>query len=160
LTSEPNAFFTRSPWPISVKLRGTGRWLSPLRVAVLRLFGAQIAGPVLIADGVKVWHPWSLVMHRYSRLARGVEVYNFATITIGEQATVSQETYLCSASHDIEDPALPLIFSPITIETKAWVVVRDVPKWSVAVGHPARVVKRRRFRAGEHLDATSDGVKA
>lgn len=172
---------TPSGWSLGVKIRrvlwgpfkilflpGTGRWLSPLRIAALRLFGATIETPALVMDGVLVWHPWSLTLKRYCALGRGVEVYNFAHITIGEQATVSQGTYLCSASHDFEDPAMPLIYRPITIGAKAWVaakcfigpgvtigegsvvgacsvVVKDIPPWVVAVGNPPRIVKPRRL---------------
>jgi len=170
---------TRSGWPLRVKLkrvlfapfrllflRGSGRRLSPLRVFVLRLFGARIDTPVLIMDGVIVWHPWSLTMHRYCTLGRGVEVYNYAHITIGEQATVSQETYLCSASHDVEDSTMPLIYAPISIGAHSWVaarcfvgpgisvgegavvgacsvVVKDVPPWTIVAGNPARVIRPR-----------------
>lgn len=173
---------TRSGWPLSVKVkrvlwgpfkllfvRGSGRWLSPARVIALRLFGARIARPVLIMDGVKVWHPWSLVLHRYCTLGRGVEVYNYAEITIGEQATISQETFLCSATHDFEDPTMPLIYSPITVGAHAWVaagafvgpgvtvgegavvgaravVNKDVPPWMVVAGNPARVIRPRRLK--------------
>ena len=174
---------TRSGWSLRVKLqrvlwwpfkllflRGSGRWLSPLRVYALMLFGARIERPVLIMDGVIVWHPWSLTLHRYCTLGRGVEVYNYARITLGEQATVSQGTYLCSASHDFEDPTMPLIYHPITIEAQAWVaancfigpgltvgegavvgacsvVTTDVPAWTVVAGNPARVIKPRRLQA-------------
>ncbi|MGO8856728.1 MAG: putative colanic acid biosynthesis acetyltransferase [Steroidobacteraceae bacterium] len=174
--------YTRSGWPLSVKLRrilwgpfkllflrGTGRWLSPVRVAALRLFGAQIETPTLVMDGVLVWHPWSLTLKRFSALGRGVEVYNYAQVTIGEQATVSQGTYLCSASHDFEDPTMPLVYEAISIGAQSWVaadcfvgpgvsvgegavvgarsvVVKDVPPWTVVAGNPARVIKRRRLR--------------
>jgi putative colanic acid biosynthesis acetyltransferase WcaF len=172
-----------SGWPLGVKvkralwgpfkllfLRGTGRWLSPVRIAALRLFGAQIESPALVMDGVLVWHPWSLTLKRYCTVGRGVEVYNFAHITIGEQATVSQGTYLCSASHDFEDPTMPLVFRPIVIGAQSWVaancfvgpgvsvgegavvgahsvVVKDVPAWTVVAGNPARVIRPRRFRS-------------
>jgi putative colanic acid biosynthesis acetyltransferase WcaF len=170
---------TRSGWPLSVKLRrvlwgpfkllflrGTGRWLSPLRLLALELFGARIERPALVMDGVIVWHPWSLTLRRYCTLGRGVEVYNYAAIVIGEQATVSQGTYLCSATHDFEDPTMPLVFHPITIGAQAWVaancfiapgvtvgegavvgacsvVTKDVPPWTVVAGNPARVIKPR-----------------
>ncbi|MEA3104248.1 putative colanic acid biosynthesis acetyltransferase [Caballeronia mineralivorans] len=174
---------TRSGWPLSVKirrvlwvpfkilfLRGSGRLLSPLRIYALILFGARIERPALIMDGVKVWHPWSLTLRRYCTLGRGVEVYNYAHVTVGEQATVSQETYLCSASHDFEDPSMPLIFSPITIGAQSWVaagcfigpgitvgegavvgahsvVTKDVPAWTVVAGNPARVIKPRLLKS-------------
>jgi putative colanic acid biosynthesis acetyltransferase WcaF len=173
---------TRSGWPLSVKIkrvlwgpfrllfvRGSGRWLSPLRVGALRLFGARIETPVLIMDGVKVWHPWSLTLRRYCTLGRGVEVYNYASVDVGEQATVSQETYLCTASHDFQDASMPLIYFPITIGSQSWVaakcfigpgvsvgegavvgacsvVTKDVPPWVVAAGNPARVLKERKLR--------------
>jgi putative colanic acid biosynthesis acetyltransferase WcaF len=174
---------TRSGWPLSVKirrvlwvpfkilfLRGTGRLLSPLRIYALILFGATIERPALVMDGVKVWHPWSLTLRRYCTLGRGVEVYNYAHVTLGEQATVSQETYLCSASHDFEDPSMPLTFSPITIGAQSWVaagcfigpgitvgegavvgahsvVTKDVPAWTVVAGNPARVIKPRLLKS-------------
>ena len=184
--------YTRSGWPLGVKvrralwgpfkilfLRGTGRWLSPVRIAVLRLFGAQIETPTLVMDGVLIWHPWNLTLKRYSALGRGVEVYNFAHITIGEQATVSQGTYLCSASHDFEDPAMPLTYRPITIGAQSWVaancfigpgvtvgegavvgacsvVVKDVPPWVVAAGNPARIIKPRRLISKTTIDPGRD----
>jgi putative colanic acid biosynthesis acetyltransferase WcaF len=133
------------------------------------LFGAAIERPALIMDGVKVWHPWSLTLRRYCTLGRGVEVYNYAHVTVGEQATISQETFLCSASHDFEDPSMPLTFAPITIGAQAWVaagcfigpgitvgegavvgarsvVTKDVPDWTVVAGNPARFIKPRRLR--------------
>jgi putative colanic acid biosynthesis acetyltransferase WcaF len=174
--------YTRSGWSAGVKLkrmlwvpfrvlfiRGTGRWLSPLRVYALKLFGARIERPVLVMDGVTVWHPWSLTLHRYCTLGRGVEVYNYAHVSIGEQATVSQYTYLCSASHDFEDRTMPLTYRPIAIGAQAWVaagcfigpgvsvgegavvgaysvVVKDVPAWTVVAGNPARTIGPRRLK--------------
>src|SRR5271169_3305947 len=56
-------------------LPGTTRFLSPLRVLVLRLFGANIESPVLINDGVKIWYPWNLTMGRHSAIGRKAEIY-------------------------------------------------------------------------------------
>ncbi|WP_216597614.1 hypothetical protein [Persicobacter sp. CCB-QB2] len=95
-----------------------------------------------------------------------VDCYNVALVTIGPHATVSQKTYLCTASHDIMNADNPLITAPIMIEDQAWVgadafigmgvkigqgavvgaraaVYKDVNSWEVVGGNPARFIKKR-----------------
>jgi putative colanic acid biosynthesis acetyltransferase WcaF len=108
-------------------------------------------------------------MEAHSCLADGVNCYNVAPITIGEQVTVSQEAYLCTASHDIADPLHHLVTAPITIERNAWIgarayvgmgvtigegavvgatasVYKDVEPWTVVGGNPARFIKNREIK--------------
>ena len=47
--------------------------------------------------------------------------YSVALIHIGREATVSQYSYLCTASHDPDVPGLPLVAAPIRIGDRAWV---------------------------------------
>jgi putative colanic acid biosynthesis acetyltransferase WcaF len=179
MTLRVNTVGTTGGWSLEIKikrvlwapfgvffLRGTTRYLSPLRIVLLKLFGARIARHTLVMDGVKVWYPWNLEMHRGAALGVGVEVYNFAPVLIGEQATVSQYSYLCTASHDYSVTTMPLIYRPITICDQAWVaagsfigpgvtvhqgavvaaravVTKDVAAWMVVGGNPAREIKRR-----------------
>ena len=105
-------------------------------------------------------------MEEYSCIASGVDCYNVAPVIIGEQSTVSQGAYLCTASHDISDPKNHLVTKPIAIEGQAWIaaeafvgmgvtigegavvgaraaVFKDVEPWTVVGGNPARVIKRR-----------------
>lgn len=133
------------------------------RRAILRLFGAKIASDALPYPGVKIWAPWNLVMHGNSCMANGVNCYNVSKITIGKNATVSQGAYLCSPSHDFRQPGFFLLAADIDIEASAWiateafigpgvivgqgavvgaraVVCKSVPRNSVAVGNPARIV--------------------
>ncbi len=79
---------------------------------------------------------------------------------------VSQRSFLCTASHDINDLGFPLITAPITIGEGAWIaaeafigpgvtvaegavvgargcVFKNVPAWTVVGGNPARVLKMR-----------------
>jgi len=97
-------------------------------------------------------------------LANGAEVYNPSPIFIDEYAVVSQEAYLCGASHDYRLWSFPLISGSITIGKHAWiaaraiihmgvrigdgcvigagsVVTKDMPPWSVCAGNPCRVIK-------------------
>ena len=89
---------------------------------------------------------------------------NEAVIQAG--ATVSQYSYLCTASHDFTRRSHPLVSAPIRIGRQAWVaadvfvgpgvtvgegavvgarstVLKDVPAWMVVAGHPPRVLRPR-----------------
>ena len=146
-----------------------GRLGSGPRTWALRLFGARIGSSSLICGGVTVWMPWNLVMGDACTLGSGVEVYNFALISIGDRTTISQYTYLCSATHDYTLPHMPLIMFPITIGTDVWVcarsfvgprvsigdgavigacsvVTRAMPAWTVCAGNPCRTIKIREMK--------------
>jgi putative colanic acid biosynthesis acetyltransferase WcaF len=60
-------------------------------------------------------------MGEHSCLANDVDCYCVAPIHIGAYSTVSQYSYLCSASHDHREPGMPMIIAPIVIESRAWV---------------------------------------
>ena len=60
-------------------------------------------------------------MHECSCVAERVDVYNPDTVVIEKGATVSQGTWLCTATHDFDDPSHPLVTSPIRIGEGAWV---------------------------------------
>src|SRR5450631_4686025 len=93
--------------PSPTLLHGWRRFLA-------RIFKAQIGDGVHIYPGAKIWAPWNLRMGARSCLAGGVECYNVALIMIGEDVVVSQNAYLCTATHDYNDPSFPLLVAPIT----------------------------------------------
>lgn len=101
--------------------RPTPIFLHPWRIFILRQFGAKIDHGAHVYPNVKIWAPWNLVMGKDSCLAGDVDCYNVALVTLGEGATVSQYSYLCTASRDYRDPSLPLIVAPITLGPKVWV---------------------------------------
>ena len=133
---------------------------------LLRLFGATIHPTAKVFPSTKIWAPWNLTMDEYACLAFDVDCYAVAPIHIGAHATVSQYSYLCSASHDIHDPAMTLTTAPIRIGAGAWVcadvfvapgvtigdgavvgarssVFKDVPAMMVAAGSPCRLIGPR-----------------
>ena len=136
------------------------------RSFLAQIFGAQIGHGVHIYPGAKIWAPWKLVMGDRSCLADGVGCYNVASVRIGEDVVISQDSYLCTATHDYNDRAFPLLVAPIAVESHAWiaagaflspgvtihrgavvgarsVVTANVPAWSVVAGNPARIVNTR-----------------
>ena len=136
------------------------------RRMVLRIFGARLHRTARIYPGVKIWHPSRLTMHERSCLGGRVEVYNPAEIVIAADATVSQGTWLCAASHDFDAPHHPLVTAPIFIGEGAWlagevfvgpgvkvgahavalaraVVVKNISDGDVVGGNPAKVLRKR-----------------
>lgn len=133
---------------------------------LLRLFGAKIAKTAHIYSSAKVYYPANLIMGEYSCLASDVDCYNVAPIIIGDNATISQGAFLCTASHDITKSLNPLITAPIIVQDQAWVaadafvgmgvtvgqgavvgartcVFKDVEPWTVVGGNPAKYIKKR-----------------
>jgi putative colanic acid biosynthesis acetyltransferase WcaF len=138
------------------------------RRMLLRAFGARVSANAHPYPKAKVWAPWNLTMEQHSCIADDVDCYCVAPIHIGARATVSQYSYLCSASHDHRDPTMPLIVAPIVIDSDAWVaadvfigpgvkigagsvvgarstVLADVEPWSVVAGSPAKRLGSREF---------------
>ena len=92
----------RQIWTITWALlfRTTPRPCHGWRRMLLRVFGANIAPNVQIYPQARIWAPWNLVAHRGATVASGAEVYNPATIELGEFCTISQGAYLCGATHE------------------------------------------------------------
>ena len=148
--------------------RPTPRVFHAWRCLLLRIFGAKLGKGVHPYPTARIWAPWNLVMGNHSCLSEYVDCYNVDTIRIGAHSTVSQYSFLCTASHDYTDPSMPLVTAPIVIGEQVWItadvflapgvnigdgavilarssVFTDIEPWSVAAGNPAKFVKPRLF---------------
>lgn len=143
-------------------------WVFPnmLRIMMLRLFGAKIGRRCLICRGAKFYAPWNFECGDFVCIGPRVDVYCKGKVSIGSQVVVSQDAYLCTASHDITSPVMKLITKPIKVGDNVWiagkatvlpgvtvnngavvgacaVVAKDVPELAVVVGNPAKVARER-----------------
>lgn len=149
------------------------RW----RCFLARCFGAKIGKEVHLYPSVRIFAPWNLEMADRSCFGESVDCYCVSKVSLGLDATVSQYSYLCTASHDIESPARTLKTGPIRIERGAWVfagafvgpgvqvgegaivaarsvVVKDVAPYDVVGGNPAKFIKKRAASWVERRDAS------
>ena len=139
------------------------------RQVLLKMFGAKIGKGCLICRGVTVYAPWNLKIGDMVCIGPYVELYDKNKIEMGSGVVISQDSYLCTASHDISSSKMELVTAPIIIGDNVWiaaktsillnvtinegavvgacaVVAKDVPAWSVVVGNPAKVVKTRELK--------------
>ena len=172
----------RSVWQVVWLLlyRPTPRLFHPWRCLLLRLFGAKLGRAVHPYPSARIWAPWNLEMGDHACLSEGVDCYCVAPVRIGAQTTVSQYSFLCTASHDYTRADMPLVTAPITIGERAWItadvfvgpgvtigdgavvtarssVFTDIPPWVVARGNPAVPVKARVLQGDQPEEGTPDG---
>jgi putative colanic acid biosynthesis acetyltransferase WcaF len=164
----------RLNWNIcwSLLYRTSPRPLHSWRSFLLRLFGATLGPNCHFYPRSKVWAPWNLICADQVTAGDGAEIYNPAPVTLGSHAILSQDAYVCAATHDYDDPAFPLIAYAMNIGAYAWVcarasvapgvnvgegavlglgsvATRSLEAWGVYAGVPAvKVKERRRFDVG------------
>lgn len=136
------------------------------RIFLLQLFGAKLSKGCNIYASAYIPSPWNLTMGEQSTLAPQVRLHIGKTI-IGRKVTVSQRSYLCSATHQTDSINLPFIAGKIVVGDFAWIaaetfimtnitigegaivgaraaVFRDVAPWTVVGGNPATYIKDRK----------------
>ena len=158
----------RMLWAIiqATLFRWSPRPLHGFRAGLLRLFGATIAGPVVLFPTARVTFPWKLTLAPRSMVGPRVILYNLAPIRLEYGANLSQHVHLCAGSHDFTHWSMPLVTAPIVIGRNAWlgadvfvgpgvtvgelsvvgarsVVVHDLPAGKICVGSPCRPVRDR-----------------
>ena len=151
--------------------RFTPRPFHPWRCFLLRLFGARLGMGVHVYPSARIWAPWNLEMGNHACLSEFVDCYSVEKIRIGHYSTVSQYSFLCTASHDYTKLSMPLIVAPILIGDYVWIaadvfvgpsitigdgtvinarstVLDNMSSWIVAKGNPATQFKKRILEGG------------
>lgn len=135
------------------------------RIFLLKLFGATIGKNCVIHSSINLPSPKNLILGSYSALGPEVKLHIGKTI-IGDKVTVSQRTYLCSATHETTSINTPFISGTIIIKNYAWIaaeafimtnvtigegaivgaraaVFKNVDDWTIVGGNPAKFIKKR-----------------
>lgn len=139
------------------------------RLFVLKIFGANVKWDSGVYSSVKIWAPWNLKLGHNAWLGPDVICYNMDLVELEDDVTVSQYSYLCAASHEINEinnANSSLIIAPIVLKKSSWIgtkafigmgvevgegavvgatasVFKDVEPWTVVGGNPAKFIKKR-----------------
>lgn len=145
------------------------------RSMILRLFGATMGPGCHFYPGGKVWAPWNLICEDCCTLADHAEIYNPSPIYIESHCIVSQQAFLCGATHDYNDPDFPMISYSMRLGAYSWICARasvspgvsvgtgavlglgsvasdDLEPWTVYSGVPAVKVKMRERRTASDCE--------
>lgn len=169
----------KSPWSLQNRLgrllwgfcwlvfcRWTPKPANAWRLFWLDVFGVKMDGKPFVHPRARIEIPWHLTLHDRACLGDRANAYTLGEIEIGARATVAQEAYLSTGSHDFSHPALQLVTAKITIGEDAFlgarvfvlpgveigarsvigacsVVTKDVPPDVFAAGNPCRVIRPR-----------------
>ena len=146
--------------------RWTPKPLHNWRIWVLRRFGAKIGKRNVVYPNCKIWAPWLLETDDYVTIGPGVEIYNPGGLKLGNHCILSQDSYLCGATHDYNSAEFTYVKKRIILESYTWICARaivlpgvtcfegsvlgagsltsrDLAPWTVYAGNPARAVKER-----------------
>jgi putative colanic acid biosynthesis acetyltransferase WcaF len=117
-----------------------------------------------IHSTARIQIPWNLTMKHHACLGERANAYSLGKIKILEGATIAQEAYVCTGTHNFNDPSLQLITKPITIGKNSFigaramilpgvsigdqaivgamsVVTKNIPSDQVVAGNPARKIR-------------------
>lgn len=142
------------------------------RLMWLRLFGCKLHGKPFVHPLARITVPWNLTMHDRSALGERATAYTLGPIELGQRSTIAQEAYLCTGTHQFDDPNIPLVTAPIVVKADSFVgarafvlpgvtigtgtvvgacsvVTRDLPDWVFAAGNPCRPTKDRKFQTDD-----------
>ncbi|MGI4758408.1 MAG: WcaF family extracellular polysaccharide biosynthesis acetyltransferase [Janthinobacterium lividum] len=142
---------------------------SGFRVALLRLFGAQVGQGVVIHSEVNVKYPWHLQVGNHCWIGERAWIDNLTTVRLGDNTCLSQDCYICTGNHNWSDPLFGLIVKPVELHAGAWaaarstlmpgvvlgegaiagagsVVAKNIPAYEVHTGNPAVFVRTRHIQ--------------
>ena len=146
--------------------RSSPRPLHGWRSFLLRCFGARMGPDCHFYPGSRVWAPWNLHCADHVAAADGAEIYNPSPVELASHVILSQDSYLCGATHDYNDPEFPLTAHRMRLGAYAWicarasvgpgvniaegavlglgaVATRDLLPWTVYGGNPAVALRAR-----------------
>jgi putative colanic acid biosynthesis acetyltransferase WcaF len=151
-------------WPL---LCGwTPKPFNPWRLLWLRMFGCKIDGYPFVHQHARIHSPWRIILHDRASVGDRTNLYSLGEIELGCRCVVAQEAYLCTGTHDLNDPNLPLVTGKIRVGEDAFigarafimagvsigdravvgacsVVTHNIESQSIVAGSPARFLRRR-----------------
>jgi putative colanic acid biosynthesis acetyltransferase WcaF len=146
----------------------TSRWLpvSAIKVALLRIFGAQVGSGVVIKPAVNIKYPWRLKIGNHVWIGEQVWIDNLENVEIGHHVCISQGAMLLCGNHNYKKSSFDLMVGKIILEEGVWigaqtvvcpgvvckthsiltvgsVATSELKAYTIYQGNPAKAIKER-----------------
>lgn len=162
-----SALYVQLWWLVqSVFFRLSPQFAYGWRAFLLRLFGAKVGVNSVIRPSVEFTYPWNVELGDNVWVGDNAVFYSLGKIVIGDDAVVSQRSYLCAGDHDYTKIDFPIQSKMIVVGKEAWLaadvfvapgisigdgavigarssVFRDMPMGMVCMGNPCKPIKAR-----------------
>ena len=86
-----------------------------------------------------MWQPCRLEIGDNSWIDGNVKLYTVDKIIIGANSVVSDGSFLCTATHDINTADFHLVTRPIVVGDNVWIAARSIVLPGVTIGNGAVV---------------------
>jgi len=100
--------------------------VNPLKVFMLKLFGANVGKGVVVKPGVIIKYPWKLFVGNNVWIGENVWIDNLANVTLHNNVCVSQGAMLLTGNHNYKKTSFDLIIGEITLNEGVWVGAKAV----------------------------------
>lgn len=124
-------------WPLLCQW--TPKPLNAWRLFWLSVFGCRIDGTPFVHPRARIQIPWHVTLHHLSNVGDRANLYSLGEIELGPKCVVAQEAYLCTGTHDFQDPTTPLVTAKITVGTDAFIGARTFVLPGITIGNSAVV---------------------
>lgn len=162
-----NPFVVQLWWIVqSVLVATSPQFMYGWRRFVYRTFGAKIGKNVILRPSVKMTFPWYVEIGDETWVGDNVVFYSLDQIKIGSHVVVSQNTYICTGTHNFQSVNFDMERQPVIIEDQVWLandvyvapgvtikrgcvvgtrssVFNDLPSGMICYGSPAKPKKVR-----------------
>lgn len=150
----------------SIFISTSPQFMYSWRRFIFRVFGAKIGKNVILRPSAKCTYPWHIEIGDNSWIGDNVTLYSLDKIKIGKNVVISQNSYICTGTHNYNKEAFDIERDQITIEDEVWLandvyvapgvtiskgavvgtrssVLHDLPSQMICFGTPAKSKKRR-----------------
>jgi putative colanic acid biosynthesis acetyltransferase WcaF len=98
----------------------------PLKVFLLRLFGAEIGRNVVIKPHVNIKYPWNLIIADNVWIGENVWIDNLEKVQIGNNVCLSQGCLILCGNHNYKSESFDLITGKIILEDGVWIGAKSI----------------------------------